>query len=261
VFVLYCVGAISAIRRPKSRLLAIDGDDLLWRSYSQKTNETILEKRLALSSIQGLKWVGVEDPHYNRLRFITSEGVSHTLPDEFFPASHRNKIETALKERVPGLEIMERVEFEENINPVQTTQERRLPKLPLRIAGPVLVAFVVLEGLAVWFSFRFESAWPCAPILFVLLLVGGTIFYHRRRCPECRTRLRLRYDYTGTKPFYRRVYDCPHCRITWDWEKFTTQVSGETNPSVLHKGVSVEQIAEEALSLPREARAYSGSLS
>lgn len=117
VFVLFCYIPVSAIRRPKSRVLAIDGDHLLWRMYNPKTGQVILEQRLALSSIRALKWVF---PKWNRwggeevpdpgLLFITAERSSHTLPEEFFPARHRRRIEAALKQRIPDLKIVEKHE-------------------------------------------------------------------------------------------------------------------------------------------------------
>lgn len=118
IFVLFCWVPISAIRRPKSRLLAVDGSHLLWRIYDGKTKGVILERRLALSSIRALKWVvptpadsrGGQDYTNARLLFITAERSSHTLPDEFFPAAHRRKIEAALKQSIPNVNIVE--EFE-----------------------------------------------------------------------------------------------------------------------------------------------------
>jgi hypothetical protein len=118
IFVLFCWVPISAIRRPKSRVLAMDGSYLLWRIYDGKTSETILEKRLALSSIRALKWVVPtpadcrrgQDYSRARLLFITTGRASHTLPEEFFPASHRRRIEAALKQRITSLDIVE--EFE-----------------------------------------------------------------------------------------------------------------------------------------------------
>ena len=42
IFVLFCWVPISAIRRPKSRLLAMDGSHLLWRIYNGQTKAAIL---------------------------------------------------------------------------------------------------------------------------------------------------------------------------------------------------------------------------
>lgn len=118
VFVLLCCIPIRAIRRPKSRLLAIDGRHLLWRIYNGKTGQMTLEHRLTLTSIRALKWVVPkpadcrrgQDYANARLLFITDERSSHTLPAEFFPASYRHKIETALKQELPTLQILEKLE-------------------------------------------------------------------------------------------------------------------------------------------------------
>jgi hypothetical protein len=118
IFVVFCWVPISAIRRPKSRLLAIDGSHLLWRIYDGKTKEAILERRLALSSIRALKWIVPtpadsrrgQDYSNARLVFITAERGSHTLPDEFFPAAHRRKIEATLKQRIPNVNLVEELE-------------------------------------------------------------------------------------------------------------------------------------------------------
>ena len=117
-FVLFCWIPTNAIRKPKTRLLAFDGSHLLWRIYNGKTKEIILEKRLPLDSIRALKWIIPIPPDCRRgqdytsarLLFITAERSSHTLPDEFFPAAYRRKIEGALKQRLPGIEIVEKFE-------------------------------------------------------------------------------------------------------------------------------------------------------
>jgi hypothetical protein len=120
-FVLFCFVPISAIRRPRSRLLAIDGCHLLWRIYDPKTGQAAMECRLALHSIRALnwgfpkyeKWSGTETPSISgpSLVFITAERSSHTLPSEFFPASYRRRIEAVMKEKIPGLKIVEKHEF------------------------------------------------------------------------------------------------------------------------------------------------------
>ena len=118
LLVLFCWIPIDAIRRPRSRLLAFDGSWLLWRICDGKTREILLEKRLPLVSIRTLKWV-VPRPedcrhgqdHSNaQLFFVTAEGGTHRLPDEFFPAPHRRKIEAALKQEIPSLTIVEKLE-------------------------------------------------------------------------------------------------------------------------------------------------------
>ena len=95
------------------------------------------------------------------------------------------------------------------------THERPFPKLPLSRVVLVVIAFTALAGLAAWFGIRHESA-VLPGALFVLLGVGSVIFYSRRRCPECRSRLSVRHDYIGTSRLYRLLYDCPRCQITWN---------------------------------------------
>jgi hypothetical protein len=118
IFVLFCWIPNSAIRRPRSRVLAFDSSHLLWRIYDGETQEAIFEKRLALSSIRVLRWIVAtpansrrsQDYSSARLLFVTAEHSSHTLPDEFFPAAHRQKTEAALKQRIPDLKIVENLE-------------------------------------------------------------------------------------------------------------------------------------------------------
>ncbi len=105
VFVLFCFLPIKRIRKPRSPLLAIDGNQLLWRINNRKTGAVALERRVPLRSIRGLKWV-VPIPADSRrgrdyanaqLRFITDERSSLTLPDEFCASAYRGRIEAALK--------------------------------------------------------------------------------------------------------------------------------------------------------------------
>lgn len=118
VFVLVCDIPVNAIRRPQSRLLAIEGRYLLWRISNRKTGQVALEHRLALDSIRALKWVVPmpadcsrgQDYGSARLLFITAERSTHTLPEQFFPAAYRRKIEAALKQELPALEIVEKLE-------------------------------------------------------------------------------------------------------------------------------------------------------
>lgn len=93
----------------------MDDSHLLWRINDGKA---IIERRLALRSIRALKWV-VPTPADSlcgrdytnaRLLFITTERGSHALPDEFFPAAHRRKIEAALKQRIQNVNIVEELE-------------------------------------------------------------------------------------------------------------------------------------------------------
>ncbi|MGZ4962565.1 MAG: hypothetical protein ACXWC8_08440 [Limisphaerales bacterium] len=113
IFVLFCGVPINSIRKPRSRLLVIDGDYLLWRIYNRKTGAVGLERRVPLSSIHGLKWVVPKhaqeghDQMHAQLRFITAERNSLTLPDEFFAARYRRRIETALKQKLPTVKIVE----------------------------------------------------------------------------------------------------------------------------------------------------------
>jgi hypothetical protein len=80
--------------------------------------DALMERRLALHSIRALNWVfpkcqkwsGLETPSISdpSLVFITAERSSHSLPSEFFPASYRRRIEAVLKEKIPGLKIVEK---------------------------------------------------------------------------------------------------------------------------------------------------------
>ncbi len=102
------------------------------------------------------------------------------------------------------------------------TQERPLPKMPLKRA----LAFVALElgciVLAVAFGVLHASHWLfgllAAVFGFAVILVPAVlaIALHRKHCPECGTVLIFRQDFIPDTYRYRCLYDCPKCHVTWD---------------------------------------------
>ena len=112
VLVLFCAVPVCSIRNPRSCWLGVEGADLVWRISSGKTGQTLCEKRLPKSSVRGLAWVTPApstdaEPAAPRLFIVTQNRGSHELPSEFFAACYRRKIETALREHIPGLAITE----------------------------------------------------------------------------------------------------------------------------------------------------------
>ncbi len=65
-------------------------------------------------------------------------------------------------------------------------------------------------------------------ILVPIAVVSGCIYmyFYRRRCPECGEMLTFRREPIGTTTRYRWLFDCPHCRITWD-----TGAVGDDSPA------------------------------
>jgi len=93
--------------------------------------------------------------------------------------------------------------------------ERPFPRFPLGRAALIVVLFAALAALVVWLSARYDSnALPA--LLFVAIIVICHLYYHRRRCPDCRSRLSVRREYIGNTQQFRLMLDCPRCQITWD---------------------------------------------
>ena len=113
IFVLFCYFPINSIRRPKSRMLAIEGDDLVWRIHSKEPGDC-REERIPLRSVQTLEVViAQEDGHSEispevKLYFITSQQNKRELPSEFFPGVYRKRIVAAIRQRIPDLRVVEK---------------------------------------------------------------------------------------------------------------------------------------------------------
>jgi hypothetical protein len=115
LFVLFCYVPLDAIRKPKSRWLAIEGDDLVWRIRT-KESEAVCEGRLPLRSLRTLEFVIPKEVLAPRSRlnscaelfFITVHGSRHELPLDFLPGVYREKIVAAMQQHVPNVQIVER---------------------------------------------------------------------------------------------------------------------------------------------------------
>lgn len=115
IWLLFCYIPIDAIRKPKSRLLAIDGDFLVWRIRT-KESETVREERLPLRSIRALEFVLPQSAlssnsrleSFAELFFITTHGQRRELPSDFFPGVYRKKIIAAIQQHVPNVEVLEK---------------------------------------------------------------------------------------------------------------------------------------------------------
>jgi hypothetical protein len=117
IFVLFCYIPIDAIRRPKSRLLAIDGDYLVWQTRSKESGR-VNEERLPLKSIRALEFITPRNaecqnsgnPAHARLLFVTAQRSKRELPSDFWPGIYRKRIIAAVRERVPDVEVVERLD-------------------------------------------------------------------------------------------------------------------------------------------------------
>lgn len=108
VFALGCYFPVAEILTPKSRTLAIDGDFLVWQIQEGKSGG-IQETKLLLGQIRALEFLVPREGAAScaELFFIDIHGNRHALPTEFFPGVHRGKIESAVRQRVPALKVME----------------------------------------------------------------------------------------------------------------------------------------------------------
>ena len=114
LFVLCCYFPLDNIRRPKSCMLLIEGDQLVWR-IRDKEGQGIRVERLPLRQIRRLRFVIPSEVMARRSRllscaelyFITAQGAERELPLEFFPGVYRDRIVAAIRERVPDVQIEE----------------------------------------------------------------------------------------------------------------------------------------------------------
>ena len=114
--VLCCYLPIDAIRKPRTRSLSIEGDDLVWRVRSAE-GEKPTEDRIPLQELRALEFV-IPRRYGDRssrlqsdaeLYLIPAKGEKRELPLDFFPGVHRDKIVAAIKERVPDIQVVESV--------------------------------------------------------------------------------------------------------------------------------------------------------
>jgi len=113
IFVLSCYFPIEDIRKPKSRLLVIEGDYLVWRIRG-KEGEGFREERIPLRQIRALEFVIPKDATLRNSRliscaelyFVTGQG-KRELPLDFFPGVYRDKIVAAIRQHVPTIQVLE----------------------------------------------------------------------------------------------------------------------------------------------------------
>jgi hypothetical protein len=113
-WLLFCYIPIDSIRKPKSWLLAIDGDFLVWRVRSKESGAA-QERRIPLKSLRTLKFVMPQSALSNNSRlggwedlvFIDMHGNRYELPSEFFAGVYRKKIVSMIRERLPNIEVQE----------------------------------------------------------------------------------------------------------------------------------------------------------
>ncbi len=114
VLLLACGIPLNALKGAKARLLAFDGDSILWRLGN---GEMASEQRVRLGEIHTLKWIVPvvgerqgQDYRKVRLVFVTANGTDRPLPAEFLVSAYRGRIEAAFVERIPNLRIAEEYE-------------------------------------------------------------------------------------------------------------------------------------------------------
>lgn len=113
VWLLLCAVPIKAILRPRSKLLAIDGRELLWQIREDKTG-MVKERRIPLDSVRALEFLtprrrGQRDPRNDcraDLVFVTA-GARYELPSEFRAGYHRKKIVAEIQRVLPDVEVKE----------------------------------------------------------------------------------------------------------------------------------------------------------
>jgi hypothetical protein len=113
LFVLCCYFPLDNIRKPRSRTLLIEGDQLIWRVRDKEGEGRTREERLPLRQIRALHFVIPRDSTGSRLLscaelyFITAQGSKRELPLDFFPGVYRDRIVTAVRQHVPDLQVVE----------------------------------------------------------------------------------------------------------------------------------------------------------
>jgi hypothetical protein len=114
---LGCYFPIDAIRNPKSRSLEIEGGYLIWH-IRYKEGGPVQEERIPLRELCALEFVipreaGVRNSKLiscAELYFVTTDGQKHELPLEFFPGVYRDRIVAAIRQGVPEIQVVEKVE-------------------------------------------------------------------------------------------------------------------------------------------------------
>ena len=115
LFILCCYFPIDGILHPKTRSLEIDGGWLVW-CIRYKEGDPFQEERIPLAELRSLEFVipreaGVRKSQMissGELHFVTADGQKHELPLEFFPGVYRERIEAAIRQEIPAIQVVER---------------------------------------------------------------------------------------------------------------------------------------------------------
>lgn len=93
-------------------------------------------------------------------------------------------------------------------------QDRMLPKVSWQKAAILVIVFTFFAGIMAWLAIRVGLS-GLAAMPFILVVVGGWLYFNRRRCPQCYHRMTPEREMFGPTQ-YRVLYDCDRCGIRWD---------------------------------------------
>jgi hypothetical protein len=116
VMALGCYFPIHSILKPSFRVLAVEGDYLVWRLRDENTGQTE-EERIPLHTVRTFEIVfpqvsgsSAKAKNYSlaEVAILTSTRARKVIPGTLFPGVYHRKIAAALRRRVPNLELVER---------------------------------------------------------------------------------------------------------------------------------------------------------
>jgi hypothetical protein len=94
--------------------------------------------------------------------------------------------------------------------------ERPLPKLSKTKAASIIVGFVLIAWSSLVLAAQVGSMMPFWLLGLALVAIVSWL-YHRRRCPQCGSRMMFRAEPLTTQSYSKRIlFDCKHCDIVWD---------------------------------------------
>lgn len=103
------------IRHPKSAMLAVEGDRLIWKLHNRESQEEVAAS-IILKSIATIEFVLPQIRFENKLRHkalaqlfvVDVHGNRRQLPEELWPGVYQKRISIALKQYLPNIQIIER---------------------------------------------------------------------------------------------------------------------------------------------------------
>jgi hypothetical protein len=115
-----CYVCLRNIRNPKSCVLAIDGDRLVWILRTAESGKSE-EGSIPLQAIETLEFVLPATRYPNNARLhsmaelyiVDVDGNRVLLPTELFPGVYRKKITEAIRQEKPTVRVVERVDKDE----------------------------------------------------------------------------------------------------------------------------------------------------